>query len=124
MMKRAPWWIAGLCLTLLACGGAQTVTERRMLEWGPILNLYMGTNVQNANSYPDSLEELPPAARSELETSDGWGKRLLYRKLRIDLYDLISAGPDGTFGNDDDIVLKNGALYPPAQHYAEWPLER
>lgn len=116
--------LAALSLALVACGGAQTVTEKRMLEWGPVLNLFMGTNIQNANSYPDALEELPPAMRADLETTDGWGNRLLYRKLRIDLYDLISGGPDGRFGTEDDIVMKNGALYPPGPHYAEWPLDR
>jgi hypothetical protein len=123
-MKAAPYLVVGLCLALLACGGAQTLTEKRMLEWCPVLNLYMGTNFQNANAYPDSLEELPDAMRSNLETTDGWGNRILYRKLRIDLYNLISAGPDGELGNADDVVIQNGALYDAAKIYAEWPLRQ
>jgi hypothetical protein len=125
MSKAAASLIAGLCLALVACGGgARTVTEKRMLEWGPALNLFMGSNFQNANAYPDTLEELPAAVRAALETTDGWGNPILYRKLRIDLYNLISAGPDGELGNDDDIVVENGALYDAAKVYAEWPLRR
>ena len=38
---------------------------------------------------------------------DGWGKEFEYRNpgtVNTDGYDLVSAGPDGTMGNDDDIV--------------------
>ena len=124
MKKAAAYLVAGLCLALLACGGGQVLTEKRMLEWGPVLNLFMGSNIQNANAYPDSLDELPAAVRAELETTDGWGNRILYRKLRIDLYNLISAGPDGQFGNADDIVVQNGAIYEAAKVYGEWPLRQ
>ena len=114
--------VAVIALVLLGCG-ARTVTEKRMLEWAPILNLYMASNMEGANSYPETLDELEPRLREELSTTDGWGNELLYRKLRIDLYNLISAGPDGEFGNDDDIVIENGALYDPAQIYAKNPLK-
>jgi len=107
-----------------ACGGARTVTEKRILEWGPVLNVFMGTNFQNANSYPASLEEVPPHMAGDLKKTDGWGHPLLYRRLRIDLYNIISAGPDGNFGNDDDIVMQNGMLYEPSKIYTEHPLER
>lgn len=123
MKKVALVLVAVSCLAPLACGG-RTVTERNMLEWCPILNTYMATNMEQANAFPDSLDDLPPMTRSELKTTDGWGNRILYRKLRIDLYNLISAGPDGQFGNDDDIVIQNGALYEPAKVYAEWPIRQ
>jgi hypothetical protein len=107
----------------IACGGGRAVTEKRMLEWGPILNMYMGTNFAGGNSYPEALEELPPELSGGLEFSDGWGNRFLYRRLRVDKYNIISSGPDGEFGNSDDIVLENGALYDPMKIYAESPLE-
>jgi hypothetical protein len=84
----------------------------------------MATNMANANAYPDSLDEVDPNLRSDLKVSDGWGNKLLYRKLAIDKYNLISAGPDGTFGNDDDIVLENGAFYEASKVYAEHPLKQ
>ena len=123
-MRNSLLLVAAVALVLTACGGAVTVTERNMLEWGPILNMYMATNMENANSYPETLDEIDPTLRAELSDTDGWGNKMLYRKLRIDLYNLISAGPDGEFGNDDDIVMENGALYAPSKVYGEHPLER
>jgi hypothetical protein len=70
-----------------------------------------------------TLDELPPEFSADLERADGWGNPLLYRLLRIDKYNLISAGPDGEFGNADDIVLENGSLYDPMKIYAEKPLK-
>ena len=38
---------------------------------------------------------------------DGWGNALEYRNpgtVNTDGYDLVSAGPDGQMGNDDDIL--------------------
>jgi hypothetical protein len=115
--------LLGVAIAVVACGGARTVTEKRMLEWGPILNMYMGTNVEGGNSYPEALDEMPPEITGELERRDGWGNQILYRRLRIDKYNLISAGPDGEFGTSDDIVVENGALYDPMKIYAENPLK-
>ena len=115
--------VLAIAVVTVGCGGAQIVTEKRMLEWGPMLNLYMGTNMEGGNSFPESLDELPPAFAEDLKRSDGWGNPLLYRLLRIDKYNLISAGPDGEFGNADDILLENGALYDPMKIYAENPLK-
>jgi len=115
--------VVALAVIAVGCGGPQVLTEKRMVEWGPILNLYMGTNMEGGNSFPENLEELPPELSSDLKKTDGWGNPLLYRLLRIDKYNLISAGPDGEFGNDDDIVLENGAFYEAAKIYKESPLK-
>jgi hypothetical protein len=115
--------LMALTVIVVACGGGRAVTEKRMLEWGPILNMYMGTNFDGGNSYPEALEELPPEMRGDLKLEDGWGNRFLYRRLRIDKYNIISSGADGEFGNADDVVLENGALYDPMKIYAESPLK-
>jgi len=115
--------VVAFAIVAVACGGAQTVTEKRMVEWGPILNMYMSTNAEGGNSYPEALEEVPPELASGLKDRDGWGNRFLYRRLRIDKYNIISAGPDGEFGNEDDIVLENGGLYDAMKIYSENPLE-
>ena len=124
-MKR--FWIVATVLCVLAvtlgCGGARTTTERNILEWGPILNTAMATNFEDANAFPESLQAVAPELREGLKTEDGWGNQLLYRRIRIDLYNLISPGPDGTFGNEDDIIMENGALYEPSKVYGEHPLE-
>lgn len=115
--------VLAAAIVAVACGGSQVLTEKRMVEWGPILNLYMGTNMEGGNSFPETLEEMPPDLVSDLKKTDGWGNALLYRLLRVDKYNLISAGPDGEFGNADDIMLENGAFYPPEEIYAENPLK-
>jgi len=111
-------------IVVVGCGGPQILTEKRMVEWGPILNLYMGTNMEGGNSFPETLEEMPPEMTSDLKKTDGWGNPMLYRLLRIDKYNLISAGPDEEFGNADDIVMENGAFYPSVKIYADYPLKR
>jgi len=112
-----------LAVVALACGGGRAVTEKRMLEWAPILNNYMGANFAEGNTYPEALEELPPEFRGELKFEDGWGNRFLYRRLRVDKYNIISAGADGEFGNEDDIVLENGLLTEPMSVYSRNPLD-
>jgi len=123
MLRKWTGLVLAVAVVAVGCGGATVVTEKRMLEWGPILNIYMGTNMEGGNSFPESLAEVPPDLASDLKKTDGWGKPLLYRLLRIDKYNLISAGPDGEFGNADDIVMENGALYDPMKIYAENPLK-
>lgn len=113
-----------VAIAVVGCGGPQVLTEKRMVEWGPMLNLYMGTNMEGGNSFPETLEEMPPDLTEGLKKTDGWGNPMLYRLLRVDKYNLISAGPDGEFGNADDIVLENGALYDAQSIYAENPLKR
>ena len=61
-------------------------------------------------------------AVTEKRTLD-WGNRFLYRRLRVDKYNIISSGADGQFGNEDDVILENGVLYEPSKIYAESPLE-
>ncbi len=123
MVSRLTALSLALVIATIGCGGPQVLTEKRMLEWGPMLNLYMGTNMEGGNSFPKTLDELPPELSADLERRDGWGNPLLYRLLRVDKYNLISAGPDGEFGNADDIILENGALYDPMKIYAVYPLK-
>lgn len=124
-MYRQPGLVALiLAVAAVGCGGPRVLTEKRMVEWGPIINLYMGTNMEGGNSFPETLEEIPPDMTADLKKTDGWGNPLLYRLLRVDKYNLISAGPDGELGNADDIVLENGAFYDAQKIYAEHPLKR
>ncbi len=37
---------------------------------------------------------------------------------------LISAGPDGEYGNEDDIVVENGVTYDPVGIYKKRPLKK
>ncbi|HTF56527.1 MAG TPA: type II secretion system major pseudopilin GspG [Planctomycetota bacterium] len=54
----------------------------------------------------------PKKWRKYLDTSevptDAWGNKITYKnpgEKNTDGYDLVSAGPDGVAGNDDDIVM-------------------
>ncbi|HKS17242.1 MAG TPA: type II secretion system major pseudopilin GspG [Planctomycetota bacterium] len=54
----------------------------------------------------------PKKWRKYLETSelpkDAWGNEFAYKnpgEKNTDGYDLVSAGPDGTMGNEDDIIM-------------------
>ncbi len=105
----------------LVVGCAVANTERHLLEWAPVLNVVMGAQ---GGKFPDSLDAIPPEVRETLTSTDGWGNEFLYRKLRLDLYNLISAGPDGEFGNDDDIIVENGRLTPASKVYGEFPLKK
>ena len=48
--------LVALTVVGFACGGGRAVTEKRMLEWGPILNMYMATNFEGGNSDDIVLE--------------------------------------------------------------------
>ena len=66
-----------------------------------------------------------PAPRALPALAEGSDRDM--RPGRTDRGDLvllmISAGPDGEFGNSDDIVLENGAFYEADKIYAENPLK-
>lgn len=114
----------GAALVLaLGCGGKHSATEKTILDWGQAINLHLTTPDSNYE-VPDRLEDVDPVFRNMFSTTDAWGNELYYRKIRDDRYHLISAGPDGVLGNDDDIVSNNGLLSKPADVYAEHPIER
>jgi len=123
MMKRWTLLVAAAALWI-GCG-PQSATEKIMLDWGQVLNLHLATGGQTGDySFPKRLLEIAPELRANLSLEDGWGGRLYYRRIRDDLYHLISAGPDGEFGNDDDVVLQKGAFYPAADIYAKFPFKK
>lgn len=113
-----------LALTTVACGGSRSDTEALMISWAQALKFHITTDHQGNYEFPDRLEEINPTLRTGLVTSDAWGNELYYRKLQDDRYDLISAGPDGELGNDDDIVITNGKVKKPADVYGERPIRR
>ena len=48
-MKKRLCVLVALAIAGIACGGGLAVTEKRMLEWGPIMNMYIGTNFECGN---------------------------------------------------------------------------
>ncbi len=116
---------ATLLAVLLAACGPTTETESTMLAWGSVLNAHLATGGRNGDyAYPTKLGQVDPELTAALAKEDGWGQKFLYRRIRDDKYQLISAGPDGEFGNEDDIVVENGATYEPMAIYKKRPLKK
>jgi hypothetical protein len=118
-----------ICLLLvcvvfaLGCGGARTDTEKTMFDWANALNLHLTGSADGSYTYPTSLDEIDPMLRTGLSETDGWGNAFHYRRLDEDRYQLISAGPNGTFGDDDDVIVEKGLLKKPQDIYAEQPFK-
>jgi hypothetical protein len=53
---------------------------------------------------PDTLDALRRSHPEAGVVLDGWGKRIRYEKLSDSSFRLRSAGPDGVYGTDDDVV--------------------
>jgi hypothetical protein len=53
---------------------------------------------------PDSLEALRRFHPTAAALPDAWGRKIRYEKLSDSSFRLRSAGPDGAFDTEDDIV--------------------
>lgn len=53
---------------------------------------------------PESLEDLRKFHRAAAVLQDAWGRRFRYERLSESSFRLASAGADGAFGTEDDIV--------------------
>lgn len=119
MRDRRSWWIC-LLLVTVACGGADRATRKGMVEWAEVLSVEVATSLYA--TFPERLGDIDPQLRGHLSRTDAWGTKLLYRRLRDDIYHLISAGPDGEFGNEDDIVNVSGHFRDTMEVYAQHPV--
>jgi hypothetical protein len=114
--------IAGLGAMFLLRTCTQSGTESVMLGWAQALKFHLATGGEAGDySFPRELGEIAPELRAELSDVDTWGNKLRYRRLRDDLYQLISVGKDGQYGNADDVIVQNGAFYPSEKIYSETP---
>ncbi len=117
---------AALLALLLAACGPTTETESMMIAWANVLNAHLASGGRTGDnfSYPTKLSQVNPNLIAGLSKEDAWGQKYLYRRILDDRYQLISAGPDGDFGNEDDIVVENGVTYEPMGIYAKRPLKK
>jgi hypothetical protein len=58
----------------------------------------------DGEALPATLEALRRFSPTAGAVPDAWGRRIRYERLSEDSFRLRSAGPDGTFETDDDIV--------------------
>ena len=110
-------------LVLAACDLKRSDTEAVMIGWANALKLHLATDFTGYNQFPERLQDIDPDLRIGLDTVDAWGNGLHYRKVRDDLYDLISFGPDGEPGNEDDVVFVNGKIRDPMEIYGKRPIK-
>ena len=123
-MKARAWIPCAVVVALAAgaCDMKRSNTETVMVGWANALKLHLATDFAGYYQFPERLEDIDADLRIGLDTVDAWGNGLHYRKVRDDLYDLISFGPDGEPGNEDDVVFVNGKIRKPMEIYAERPL--
>lgn len=61
------------------------------------------------NQLPDSLNELTeepnPYIKDESKLKDPWGNQFIYEKKGAQNYSILSPGPDGSRGTEDDIKM-------------------
>jgi hypothetical protein len=111
-------------LAAAGCGGPRTETEKLLFGWAQALNTHLATDADGNYEYPRRLADIDPLLRITLGFEDAWGSPLRYRKIDDGHYDLASAGPNGTIGDDDDVLVHNGLLVAPADAYAKRPAGR
>ena len=54
----------------------------------------------NNRNWPDTLDQL----RDPINKKDAWGNSIQYKKTDDGSFEIRSAGPDGKFGTQDDII--------------------
>lgn len=102
--------------------GPSLLDPRRALRQTLALrtNMAMRRVAVSLEAYLAGHEQLPPdlvTAMRELglgpgDLLDGWGNELRYDRRSSYSFRLISAGPDGAFATEDDLVLEDGTFAP------------
>jgi len=115
--------VLSVCLGVAACG-ARSDTEHMMFQWAESLNAHLAGNFAAGNEYPHELAEIDEMMRLGRSFEDGWGNPFYYRRINDGRYDLVSSGPDGELGNDDDVCLPNAVLMKPATFYEQRPADK
>lgn len=80
----------------------QTLTETNMKTLQRVVTSFTAEKGQ----VPESLDELQMNVPLITGKLDGWGREIRYQKLDELRFRLTSAGHDGTFDTEDDIVVE------------------
>lgn len=59
---------------------------------------------ESGGQTPESLKDLQKTRIYGLNLTDGWGREIIYEKVSDSSFRLRSAGADGRFNTDDDII--------------------
>lgn len=68
--------------------------SRAIIEW----------MAEDGREAPESLKEWQRARSYGLSLTDGWGHEIKYERVSDSTFSLCSAGPDGRFETEDDII--------------------
>lgn len=82
----------------------QTKAELTTVNLEQISRAVQEWMAEHEGQVPGSLQELQGDRSYGLALTDGWGRNIRYRKLSDSSYELRSAGGDGQFETEDDIV--------------------
>ena len=82
-------------------------TKQRLTETNmETLKREIAGHIAIQGTAPQRLEDLRMTTPITTGKWDGWGKAIKYEKLSSESFRLTSAGHDGTFGTQDDIVVE------------------
>lgn len=65
------------------------------------------SEIPQSDGFTALIDELTPRYLAQVVRIDPWSNPFQYRALGPDSYDLRSAGPDGKFETEDDVLLEN-----------------
>jgi hypothetical protein len=81
----------------------EKTTRTNLTSLERAIDLFIAQN----GEVPKDLQEMQSITRSVYMDTDSWGNKIKYERISDSSYRLISAGKDGTFDTDDDIIIKN-----------------
>ena len=82
----------------------QTRAELTTANLESISRAVLGWMSDTGGQVPESLKDLQRTRSYGLSLTDSWGREIIYEKISDNSFRLCSAGPDGRFNTDDDIV--------------------
>ncbi len=82
----------------------QTKAELTSVNLEQISRAIQEWMAEHEGRVPESLKEIQGFRSYGLNLTDGWGRNIRYQKLSENGYELRSAGVDGKFDTDDDII--------------------
>ncbi|MGQ9672189.1 MAG: hypothetical protein ACUVV5_03520, partial [Candidatus Aminicenantales bacterium] len=78
------------------------LTQANLATLEKTINLFLSTEGRT----PADLNELLSSRLLTGQAVDGWGRSLKYERLSESGFRLVSAGQDGEFGTEDDLVVE------------------
>jgi type II secretion system protein G len=98
--------LAGRNATIAALSYMQTAIDTFEVDTGRLLTEAEGLEALLANPGGDVRNTWTGPYVKNIPV-DGWGRRFIYVRIDAFDYNIISSGPDGQIGTDDDIDLKS-----------------